>query len=719
MTTGGTNFTRGANPVWSYVDLAGKQFDDTFYMWTLTNEIPYIPQAVYHDVSGLIPWTDPIQFLANGTLPIDIFFDDTKVYRLEFRQHVGLGPPTQADPLIYIVENYIPNGTGFIPSDVEGAVTENQISNAQFSAVNFLNPLTVTGLSSPTSIPIAPGWFLDLDGPGTATIDLVAMNSSIPSPTNAPYSLHLTLSGPWNVQPILRQRFQQNGQNWQGKYVSTSITGLIQGAGQPININLTASNGAPIALLLSVMLTNTFAEYNGNTLIPTFVNPNTPPNAWIDYKILLPASAELNLTSIQLVVGTVASNYEYQQDTIDRQQDHLSHYFLPLVAEKPIPSYLTGWDFTLNPAQFGSSGGPFSTGATTSNYIWDQTILFQTLTNGFTFQRLFDGALQINANVNSSQGAIVQYLSGAEVINLLENPLCAFMKIGSSVPIPVTVSLWYTAGSALPSMTSNNSIVATLNATGGVATTNLPTAGTWIQIPNNNLGPQQVMTSGLANAYDEFSLSYWQVTSTIISNATYFAIVIGFGALPTNTDYISFNSVSLQAGFVPTRPAPESYQQVLTDCEQYYEMSYNNRSITNLIGTAVSTGQVIVPMATYIDTSGMGTTYINNGPFSFQYRTYKNIDVPVITLYSPAVGTANLIDAKMQNYRGNGGSGTATTVKQFNPATYWNFLIGNKSCSFTPKIDIPSSGSFDLGSSTGGTANLYFQYTIDARLGYP
>src|ERR1700679_2382938 len=103
----GTNFIRSFNPIWYLVDLVGKQFDDTFYLWTLTNTIPYIPQAVYHDVNGLIPWTDPIQFLANGTLPVDVYWNDTQVYRLEIRQNNGIDPVSQNDALIYLVENYI------------------------------------------------------------------------------------------------------------------------------------------------------------------------------------------------------------------------------------------------------------------------------------------------------------------------------------------------------------------------------------------------------------------------------------------------------------------------------------------------------------------------------------------------------------------------------------------------------------------------------------
>lgn len=55
-------FVRGSNPVWFEVDLTANAFDDTFYLFVLANEIPYIPATVYHDDAGTIAWTNPIQF---------------------------------------------------------------------------------------------------------------------------------------------------------------------------------------------------------------------------------------------------------------------------------------------------------------------------------------------------------------------------------------------------------------------------------------------------------------------------------------------------------------------------------------------------------------------------------------------------------------------------------------------------------------------------------
>src|SRR6185503_13426359 len=236
-------YVRGIDPVWLFADLRGHLFDDTFYMFVLENTIPYIPATVYHASTGT-PWTNPIRFFANGTLPVDIFFDPGTAenpifYRLEFRQG-----PTQADPLIYLIENYSPVGfAGSSPLTSVASFTDNQVANPQFALVNFQSPLSITAAGT---YEIAPGWFLDLTGAGTATLEQTPLNSSVTTinPTNAPYALHIVLTG-WGAAS-LRQRFQQNGMLWAStssvsKYVASSITAKINGIAQNINADLVDS----------------------------------------------------------------------------------------------------------------------------------------------------------------------------------------------------------------------------------------------------------------------------------------------------------------------------------------------------------------------------------------------------------------------------------------------------------------------------------------------
>src|SRR5204862_1365630 len=67
------------------------------------------------------------------------------------------------------------------------------------------------------------------------------------------------------------------------------------------------------------------------------------------------------------------------------------------------PSFLTGWDFPLNPAQFGETIAPKAIGGQTSYYAWDQTIVFQETTNSLTISRAVHGGLEITTGVRSEE----------------------------------------------------------------------------------------------------------------------------------------------------------------------------------------------------------------------------------------------------------------------------------------------------------------------------
>lgn len=317
---------RGANPIWSEVDLQGKLFDDTFYLFVLENTIPYIPATVYHDPDLNVPWTNPIRFLGNGTLPVDIYFEPDKVYRLEFRQG-----PTQQDPLIYEVNNYVAGTGGSSPVDTVAFASSNQVTNPQFALLTVQNPTTI-GATNPDPIQIAPGWELLVSGTGTVTIERVALNNSNTNPSNAPYALHLTMNG-WTADSvILRQRFQQNGMLWADKIVSTTLTARVEGSPQSVFAQLVDSNNSVLGTVLPLTpLDEGWNEYTGYAELPDTTNPDVPPAAYIDYLLHLPSNIDVYLTSFQLVVQDLPVEPSFEQDSIDRQIDHTYHTAYPIV----------------------------------------------------------------------------------------------------------------------------------------------------------------------------------------------------------------------------------------------------------------------------------------------------------------------------------------------------------------------------------------------------
>lgn len=319
---------RGSNPIWFEVDLTAHAFDDTFYLFILGNDIPYIPATVWQDPNANVAWDNPIQFLANGTLPNNIYYDPDTVYRLEFRQG-----PTQADPLIYLVENYVPGASGETPINEPSFATDNQISNPQFALINFVSPLNLTSITTQV-IQVAPGWFLNLTGSGNVILTQVLINNSTSDPTNASYALQIELNGAW-TNAYLSQRFDRTGVLWSNTFVSSSITALSGNAPQNISAILMDSQSNTVATLLPVTpLTQTFNAYAFVAQAAASADTDFPPplgTAYLEYQLLLPNNCNITLTSVQLISGDVSLEYPYEQTTIERQIDQTYHNAYPIV----------------------------------------------------------------------------------------------------------------------------------------------------------------------------------------------------------------------------------------------------------------------------------------------------------------------------------------------------------------------------------------------------
>ena len=695
-----TNYIRGYNPLWYMVDLVGAPLDDSYYMWVLENTIPYIPADVYHDAAGTLPWAQPIFFRVDGTLPIDIFYGDSAFYRLEVRKMIGFAPD-QNDPLIRLVENYNPSGRVDNPASQEGDATDNQISNAQFSIVNFESPLVLTGLSNPDPIEIAPGWELVLTGNGSVTLEQVPLNNAIANPTNAPYALRIQTTG-WTNPPYLRQRFSQNGMNWAHKYIASSFTARIAGGSQIVQSTLYASDGAPIALLSTNALSNSFTQYEGFSLLPASTNADIPPDAWIEYRLSLPTAADVYITSFQLVASDDANSIPYQQDTIERQVDHLFHYYKPQLEYKPIPSYLIGWDFPLNPAQWLTETVAIqAVGANKSYYAWDQTILFQTANNGISVARSLTDGISITA-AQIGQIAMIQYLGQAQAKELLSGRMCVYAEGSSTVDLDLTISIWVTDDPTLPDLKTPtfNSLVSAVSATGVVTAAN----GNWTKVPRGLLPDAKFEITG---DLTQVSFNGWELPDDpLILTATYIAIVISTETLAV-TDTINIDKIGLYAGDIATRPAPQTKSQVEEECSDLYWKTYESQTLP---GTVTFLNSLTSQQAASIQ-DGANFNFYQSG-FSVNYNVPMRT-TPIMRFYSPSAGTLGSIDA---NVWGPGAAGIVAAAKVM--ATFWGTAsVSNKAANYQP------SGVLTAGPSVGGTANMIgigwvrYHYERDARYG--
>ncbi len=692
---------RGANPIWLEVDLQGNLFDDTFYLFVLENTIPYIPAIVYHDPDLNVPWTNPIRFLGNGTLPVDIYFESDVVYRLEFRQG-----PTQADPLIYEVNNYVAGTGGSTPVDTVAFASSNQITNPQFALINFESPFTLSA-TDPDPISVAPGWFLDVAGTGTVTITQVPLNNANENPSNAPYALRLNLNGWTNDSVFLRQRFEQNGMLWANKFVSSTVTARLEGSPQNISADLVSSQPATLATVLSSTPVNEewneFPDYGelGDT-----TNPDTPPDAYIEYKLALPSNIDIYLTSFQLVVQDLPIKPSFEQDTIERQIDHTFHYYKPPLEYKPIPSYLVGWDFPFNPAQFGATQAASAIGANKSKYVWDQTIIFQSANSGVGVTRGTAGELVLTAAA-TTQMAVVQYLGATEARKILNAPICVNVSAKASLAKVASVSLWYTTDATLPVVSSgtNNSIVLTLDANGVPATQN----GTWSEVPKIIGNKQITIDTNSTTNFNDYSLSGWDMEGIAACNtATFFAIVVGTTSV-TSTGTVSFNSISLQSGSIATRPAPQTLDEVLRECQYYFEKSYGSSttSLVNAKYAAMSTS--------YTDPGAVATAIPSI--LEIQYVQEKRSVTPTVTLYNPTTGTSNNVHVVMFVRSTLGGNQTNNADVAFTPTNWTVLSNGSKRITYNPVSTLPGLAPTASSGMLAASAGVNYHYDIDARLG--
>ena len=684
---------RGSNPIWSEVDLQGKQFDDTFWLFVLENTIPYIPAKVYHDPDLGTEWTNPIQFLGNGTLPIDIYFESDKVYRLEFRQHIGLGAPSQADPLIYEVNDYIAGSGGSTPVDTVAFSSDNQITNPQFSLVDFTSPLTVSG-TNPDPIQIAPGWVLNVAGTGSAVITRVALNNAEKNPSNAPYALRLNLSG-WTQDSVtLVQRFEQNGMLWasseaQVRYVASTLTARLTLTPQQISARLFDSNNALLATVLSPTAVNQeWNELSDYGQMPETTNTDVPPVAYIEYRLALPSNIDIYLTSFQLVVEDLPLKPSFEQDSIQRQIDHTFHYYKDSAVMRPKDSILTGWDFRLNPWQFYSRA--LTTITALGGYIADQTVLIaevaSSLQTSGSNTPSENQAFVVKALNGVAQGrfALIQYIDPTSCRPYLFETLSSLVKArivtthGTQVGVKVKL-----LSSTVPPATVNQ-------VTGWDANGPIFNPAIWdTSLPLNN--PEHTLTGNVgANSSDAFSYdSMLKMPSTTITQTL--ALVVYTTAAMDNTlgseDYISFQSVSLVPNEFAVETNAKTFDEVLRECRYYYDKSFLTGTVpAQAIGA--NTGELQWYQA-------VGASTAAQGPFVSFATTMRT--TPSMTLYSPTEANAQIRNLQL--------AATSWTVSLPSATTGINL---------TTKGFIPS-GTTSIGSSALHVAAVH--WTADARMG--
>jgi hypothetical protein len=574
--------------------------------------------------------------------------------------------------------------------NVTGQYLPNLIANPQFAFISFVPGTTLT-VSSPGAgtvvTPIAPEWSLSVtfSAAGSLTVAQTPVAGSSQYPTNPPYTLDITPIA--NVVSVtLIQRLSRTPDIWSpatggmNGYVATNIT-----LGNNTTATITyapsqATAGNPQTILTTTNLTGSYREYSTTTQLLPAANTDTSTAGYVDIKIALSPTSPSSITSVQVVgIETNLTNIPYQQVPVRMQQSGLIDVIVSDLSYKPIPSYLVGWDFPLNPAQFlGPTLAASAAGANTSRYVWDQTIVFQSANNGPAVSRGTNGCLTLTAT-NTTQIAMVQYLE-QNIARMILNDrnsvnVAAFTnQVGG---LQASISLWYTTDASLPSCAANNSIVATLGATGVPATLN----GNWTQVPRSLLGNATftIGASPTTTNFNDYGFSGWDLQGIAATNtATYFAIVVGTASL-TAANVVNIDSISLVPGNVPTRPSPETGGLTTWKCEKYYEMSFLPGVVpaVNVLSGSLAFHQTLAAAAV-----NFSPTYI--------FRNIKNV-APTVILYNPFAANNEIRDVT---------TGTDCTASAVNAASVTGIIL---------------QGTTPGGSAPGDL--LQYQFTADARLG--
>lgn len=560
---------------------------------------------------------------------------------------------------------------------------ENQISNSQFVDVSF-TPAGSGTYNYPGagaySFQVAPDWelYAVTTGAGAITVTRTAIAGGPPLATNPPYTL--TVVPGINLTTLaLRQRLPSNPGIW--SRTGTSDNGYISGSillfpGSKVTMAYVPTTGPETSILNKTNMASIPTVFNATVQLPISTNSSLPPIGYASIYLYLPVGSNTTFSSVQ-VVG-LSSNQEsvpYVQETVNRQIDHLFHYYNPLLQFKPIKSYLTGWDFPLNPTQFGSSG-TIAGSVSGSNYAWDQTIIYSSAATGVSYAaNTATKGLRVTATA-ATRIALVQYVDQVSARALLNNDLSVNVSASTNNPGGVvgTVSLWYTTSPSLPNANitgsnPNQSVVQTLDIGGAVTAT---FGAGWVEVKRTLLGsiPARFVVGAAAAGTNYYNspLSGWGADNTGANTATYFAIVVGFGSLPA-ARYIDFNSISLVPGRIATIPAPQTPSDALRDCQQYYWTTYLDSG--TIPGTVTPIGA-----RSFIGVSAWqpaGTLNITGAcSFPVTYPTSMRV-APTVTLYSPATLNAINMIAAYENQVTSGG--VSVFIRDI-ASNLWSFTVG-------------------------------------------
>ena len=614
-----------------------------------------------------------------------------------------------------------PNVTAANNPTTNGFGIQNQLSNPQFTQV-FINEgqATVYIASAATNqvFKFAPNWDFVISGTGTVTVERIAISGIDNVATSPPYVLDISVSL-GITSCYLRQRLYLNSGLWastanQSIFLTGTLIARNELAGSSgIEMFYVESiGGSPIPIVDAAFDNSGYHVLTGITAapIPLSTDTNTDYAGYVDIYLSFLIGSDVRISSIQVIPTLSQATLEYDLNASNREQALMGDYYIPRLNSRPAASLLTAWDFPLNPFQFAISGNITNTAA----YIVDQTIAFCGVSGTVAFARdsVTNGLALTTAGTNDSF-YLMQYLSGNDAKKILGTPLSVnVFGYVTSVSDAVTLRVYLfraDSGSSIPTLPTSIGTVAT----SGVFTVS---AAGWTEIPRSGLDtatatlPAITTDDEINNVNNDMAFTGWELTdSTQISDTDKFAMVVTFGYVDASTA-ITVNSISLIPSDIPARPAPQTFSDVIRECEYYYEKSYDQGTYA---GNASTNGAIVCEQYAFLST--LGTASIAFPRFlEVRYSSIKRL-ATTPSIYSPTTGAVGNVAVLL--YQG------ANTISTADTAIAGNWTLtdsGQTGFTLQPvnRNAITGSIAVPAGSThAAGEAIALFHFVADARLG--
>lgn len=598
---------------------------------------------------------------------------------------------------------YTGSGT---PAPEDRISTENELCNPQFVEVNFPAGeiiISVTGTNTVT--PIAPGW--DLITTGTDTIELERLEpTSANIDTNPPYTLRINAGSALGSSVTLRQRLNNTPSLMRGQYISgTLIAAVLGGGGSALSMVYAPSSGTSTSIIPSTSVSTDGAYHTlaGNAAIVEQAN-TAASTGYIDINIVIPTSRDIAISSIQIVGVASSVDIPFDEQTADRQKDHLFHYYEDAVVHQAKANLLTGWTFGLNPWQFRSTA---NSNVATNTYTADQTIVIT--------QRYVDSAGANNVSVARGTAAqnygfnvravnadnkfiLLQYIDPATIRPYWGQTLSAMVKClailgaGHTTEPQFKVRLIYRA--SLPATTAQAVPVSSWTNVDD----SIPGLAGWTYITPVN-DPTYTITS----TEQDFAFNGFVLPASSNDSMTLGIMFIMMNNLDSTgtPDQLLFDRISLVNNDFAIDASPETWDQTLAKCQYYYEKSYESATLpaTSTVVGCIDKHQTV--------TQGTGDCYA--ACWQFSYNTVKRA-VPTTTIYSTVGTSANI---SVQTFR----NGVASALSDKVIASFWNAGgVSTKSVEYLASVGTPGTLTTAVAADNLNCV-IRFQYAADARLG--